>query len=235
MRCRPQQRRCWRRRPPLQWLASRAGRGARRQPRPDPARAGGVPRGGQVPWLTAGAAHPERVDRPGRAVRGRARTARLHGRRRCTPTPATSCPRRFTASTPWSPAAGWSTRTRPGEHPWLAQEIQLVREALVRRTPYMGLCLGAQVLTEAAGGTVYRCTRTRSAGTRSSCRRPPPVTPCSTACRSGSRRCSGTTTPAARQRRRRADDQPGVAAGAAGRRRRLGHPVPHRGDPRRCC
>jgi GMP synthase (glutamine-hydrolysing) len=45
-----------------------------------------------------------------------------------------------------------------GEHPWLAREIQLVREALVRGTPYMGLCLGAQVLTEAAGGTVYRCT-----------------------------------------------------------------------------
>ena len=44
-----------------------------------------------------------------------------------------------------------------GEHPWLAQEIELVREALARRTPYMGLCLGAQVLTEAAGGTVYRC------------------------------------------------------------------------------
>jgi GMP synthase (glutamine-hydrolysing) len=43
-----------------------------------------------------------------------------------------------------------------GEHPWLAREIQLVREALVRGTPYMGLCLGAQVLTEAAGGTVYR-------------------------------------------------------------------------------
>jgi GMP synthase (glutamine-hydrolysing) len=43
-----------------------------------------------------------------------------------------------------------------GEHPWLAREIQLVREALVRGTPYIGLCLGAQVLTEAAGGTVYR-------------------------------------------------------------------------------
>lgn len=43
-----------------------------------------------------------------------------------------------------------------GEHPWLAREIQLVREALVRGTPYMGLCLGSQVLTEAAGGTVYR-------------------------------------------------------------------------------
>jgi GMP synthase (glutamine-hydrolysing) len=43
-----------------------------------------------------------------------------------------------------------------GEVPWLYREIQLVREALVRGTPYMGLCLGAQILTEAAGGTVYR-------------------------------------------------------------------------------
>ena len=43
-----------------------------------------------------------------------------------------------------------------GEVPWLEREIQLVREALVRGTPYMGLCLGAQILTEAAGGTVYR-------------------------------------------------------------------------------
>jgi GMP synthase (glutamine-hydrolysing) len=44
-----------------------------------------------------------------------------------------------------------------GEFPWLMREIQLTREALVRGTPFMGLCLGAQVLTEAAGGTVYRC------------------------------------------------------------------------------
>ena len=44
-----------------------------------------------------------------------------------------------------------------GEFPWLMREIQLAREALVRGTPFMGLCLGAQVLTEAAGGTVYRC------------------------------------------------------------------------------
>jgi GMP synthase (glutamine-hydrolysing) len=43
-----------------------------------------------------------------------------------------------------------------GEFPWLAHEIQLVREALVRDVPYMGLCLGAQVLTDASGGTVYR-------------------------------------------------------------------------------
>jgi GMP synthase (glutamine-hydrolysing) len=43
-----------------------------------------------------------------------------------------------------------------GDYPWLAHEIQLVREGLVRGTPFMGLCLGAQVLTAAAGGEVYR-------------------------------------------------------------------------------
>ena len=43
-----------------------------------------------------------------------------------------------------------------GEYPWLAHEISLVAEAIETSTPYIGLCLGAQVLTEAAGGEVYR-------------------------------------------------------------------------------
>jgi GMP synthase (glutamine-hydrolysing) len=43
------------------------------------------------------------------------------------------------------------------EHPWLVHEVALLREAIDRGVPTMGLCLGAQLLTEAAGGTVYRC------------------------------------------------------------------------------
>lgn len=43
------------------------------------------------------------------------------------------------------------------QHPWLIHEVALLREAIVRGVPTMGLCLGAQLLTEAAGGTVYRC------------------------------------------------------------------------------
>jgi len=43
------------------------------------------------------------------------------------------------------------------EHRWLGHEIELVAQAIATSTPYIGLCLGAQVLTEAAGGTVYRC------------------------------------------------------------------------------
>jgi GMP synthase-like glutamine amidotransferase len=42
------------------------------------------------------------------------------------------------------------------EHPWLVEEVALLREAIARGVPTMGLCLGAQLLTEAAGGTVYR-------------------------------------------------------------------------------
>jgi phosphoribosylformylglycinamidine (FGAM) synthase-like amidotransferase family enzyme len=37
-----------------------------------------------------------------------------------------------------------------GEYRWLAHEISLVAEAIETSTPYIGLCLGAQVLTEAA-------------------------------------------------------------------------------------
>ena len=81
-----------------------------------------------------------------------------------------------------------------GEHPWLAREIQLVREALVRGTPYMGLCLGAQVLTEAAGGTVYRSQPHEVGWTRWSCCLLPTTTRCSPGCPTASRRCSGTTT-----------------------------------------
>ena len=43
------------------------------------------------------------------------------------------------------------------EHPWLIHEVALLRAAIEAGVPTMGLCLGAQLLTEAAGGTVYRC------------------------------------------------------------------------------
>jgi GMP synthase (glutamine-hydrolysing) len=43
------------------------------------------------------------------------------------------------------------------EHPWLIHEVALLRAAIAAGVPTMGLCLGAQLLTEAAGGAVYRC------------------------------------------------------------------------------
>ncbi len=42
------------------------------------------------------------------------------------------------------------------EHPWLAAEKALLAELLERRTPLLGVCLGAQLLSEAAGGSARR-------------------------------------------------------------------------------
>src|SRR5579862_3094811 len=38
-------------------------------------------------------------------------------------------------------------------HPWLAEENAVLAAALERRQPVLGICLGAQTLTRAAGGT----------------------------------------------------------------------------------
>ena len=38
--------------------------------------------------------------------------------------------------------------------PWLAQERELAREAILRDLPTLGICLGAQILTHVAGGKV---------------------------------------------------------------------------------
>jgi len=41
------------------------------------------------------------------------------------------------------------------EHPWLVEEIAAIREAVVdHKMPYLGLCLGHQLMAEALGGTV---------------------------------------------------------------------------------
>ena len=42
------------------------------------------------------------------------------------------------------------------KHAWIATEVALLEEALADEVPVMGLCLGAQLLTVASGGTVYR-------------------------------------------------------------------------------
>jgi GMP synthase (glutamine-hydrolysing) len=38
-------------------------------------------------------------------------------------------------------------------YPWLEGEVELVRQALARQQPLIGVCLGAQLLALAAGGT----------------------------------------------------------------------------------
>ena len=41
-------------------------------------------------------------------------------------------------------------------HPWLIPEKELLRKLLERRTPLLGVCLGAQLVAEAAGATPRR-------------------------------------------------------------------------------
>jgi GMP synthase-like glutamine amidotransferase len=41
-------------------------------------------------------------------------------------------------------------------HPWLADETQLLRGAVERGRPVLGVCLGAQLLARALGGAVFR-------------------------------------------------------------------------------
>lgn len=42
------------------------------------------------------------------------------------------------------------------EHPWLADEKSLLAELVERRVPLLGMCLGCQLLAEAAGGAALR-------------------------------------------------------------------------------
>jgi GMP synthase (glutamine-hydrolysing) len=41
------------------------------------------------------------------------------------------------------------------QYPFLATEVELIRQALARRVPMLGICLGAQLLAKAAGAKVY--------------------------------------------------------------------------------
>ncbi|MGH2896659.1 MAG: type 1 glutamine amidotransferase [Solirubrobacteraceae bacterium] len=49
---------------------------------------------------------------------------------------------------------GRQSATRVAEDPFLAAEVELLRDALEQRVPVLGMCLGAQLLAVAAGGGV---------------------------------------------------------------------------------
>ena len=103
------------------------------------------------------------------------------------------------------------------EHPWLIHEVALLRRAIEAGVPTMGLCLGAQLLTEAAGGTVYRCDPPRWAGSRS---RPGPRRPATLSwarSRRGSWPCNGTSTRASSRGRPPSWPEGGLCAGPADR------------------
>lgn len=40
-------------------------------------------------------------------------------------------------------------------HPWLRAEKRFIREAILRGTPVLGICLGAQLMASSLGGEVY--------------------------------------------------------------------------------
>lgn len=42
---------------------------------------------------------------------------------------------------------------RAGDHPWMQAEIDLARQCALSGTPYLGICLGAQILAAAFGST----------------------------------------------------------------------------------
>lgn len=41
-------------------------------------------------------------------------------------------------------------------HPWIEDEAHLVRDAVAADIPVLGICLGAQIIAHALGGSVYR-------------------------------------------------------------------------------
>jgi GMP synthase-like glutamine amidotransferase len=51
---------------------------------------------------------------------------------------------------------GMDVRDADTTHPWLRDELALLRHAVATRVPTLGVCLGAQLLAAATGGTVEK-------------------------------------------------------------------------------
>lgn len=59
-------------------------------------------------------------------------------------------------------------KNAPNEAPWMKDELNKVREALDANVGFLGVCLGAQALAEAAGGDVVTLPHTKQVGFRES-------------------------------------------------------------------
>ena len=82
--------------------------------------------------------------------------------------------------------------------PELEPEVELIREAVAREIPFLGVCLGAQLLAHALGGEVSRLPNAASSpGRRSTVDRR--ATRCSARSRRTPTRCTGTRTASSRR------------------------------------
>ena len=143
--------------------------------------------------------------------------------------PATRCPI-STASTGSSASAAPSRSREIGRYPYArSEEAELLRAAVERELPVLGVCLGAQLLAHALGGSVRRLPRRAVRWVELDARSPT----IELAAGPASAPCTGTRT---RSSRRPAPSSCSTAAASAARRsgrERVGRAVPRRRRRRR--
>ena len=98
-----------------------------------------------------------RLRAPGRVLGGDAR-ARRRGGRRSRSTRASRCPTGASSTPCWRWAGRWAPATTPTIPGW-RRSSELVREAVEDGRPFLGVCLGVQLLAAALGARVYPAER----------------------------------------------------------------------------
>ena len=117
------------------------------------------------------------------------------------------------------------------DHPWLREEKSILADLIERRVPLLGMCLGCQLVAEAAGAKPRRAIRS---GDRLARGRADPRGRRRPAARRASRALLGVPVAqlrgAAPARSHRARPEPGLPAGLPARGPGVGHPVPRGGE-----